>query len=67
MSESTEMAYVAREKCGCVKVAVTNWAYEHDRDSRKELARAMVDGLTVERMAVETVRIANWKCPQCKD
>lgn len=55
-------AYVAREKCGCIAGAVTEEAAPH---CGKDIARWIKEGLVIERVPVETVRLSTWVsgCP----
>jgi hypothetical protein len=55
------MAYVARCECGhIVAAAMDEPAYR--KDNAKEVARWMRDGLTIERMDVEAVRVYLHEC-----
>lgn len=50
-----EMAYVASKTCGC-PVFVTVDSAEHRKDTAREIARCLRDGLAVNRMTVEAAR-----------
>jgi hypothetical protein len=58
--------YVARRPCGCICIACSAWAYDHDPGNRRDLANAMRDGLSIERISAEGVRAGSWGCPTCK-
>lgn len=60
------MAYIGRAPCGCLRLAMV------DKPSRspliaREVARAIRDGLTVERVTCEFVRTTPWTVPGCTE
>lgn len=57
------MAYIAREKCGCITMATVDDP-EHKREVAKQIAKAVRLGETVERVTCEYVRTTEWKCPE---
>ncbi len=59
MSES--MTYVARAKCGCLKMAAVDNS-EHKKDVAKEIAKAIRLGETVDRIPTAQVREMDWTC-----
>lgn len=65
MNEPMAMAYIARAACcGNVVVAVVDNP-EHARDTAREVARCVREGLAVERVPVEQVRHETLGC-RCK-
>ena len=49
------MSYIGRKVCGCV-VAVIVDSDEHRKDTAREIAAWMRDGLTIERVTVANAR-----------
>ena len=66
MSNADHPAYIGRSPCGCITFATVDMP-EHKRTVAKEVAQAMRDGLTIERVTVQFVR-ENWGpgCDQCR-
>lgn len=56
------MAYQGRKGCGCV-VAVTVDLPEYKKDTAKELAKWIRQGLSVERVTCEVARQSFTICP----
>jgi len=55
----TDLAYVARESCGCVVGVMTAWVKAHDRSEyRRERSRWNLWRLSVETVTVEQARAA---------
>jgi hypothetical protein len=59
------MAYAARKSCGCL-VACTVDLPKYAKDTAKDVAKWIRDGLTVERLDVEVVRQQFKSCPHKK-
>ncbi len=55
MEKEEPLAYIGRKSCGCIVLAIVD-VPEHKKDTAKELAKAIRDGLTIERVTVEFVR-----------
>ncbi len=48
-------AYIGRKTCGCVVFAMVDDP-EHKKETAKEIAKCIRQGLTIERMTVKEVR-----------
>lgn len=59
MSEP-EQSYVSKKSCGCFGIVVM----EREHEAPKMVAAAMKRGETVERMTVEAVRAAPFRCDE---
>ena len=58
----SEYAYIGRAECGCIRAASVDG---RDKDTAKDVARFVRDGLVVERVTIEFVRSAKWVQPDC--
>ena len=54
-------AYIAKKECGCIVMACVDNP-EHRRDTAKEVAKAIREGLVIERASADFVR-EHWFCP----
>jgi hypothetical protein len=55
-SNAAHPAYIGRSPCGCITFATVDTP-EHKCIVAKEVAQAMRDGLTIERVTVQFVRL----------
>jgi hypothetical protein len=58
--------YIGRCKCGAIVAACVDTP-DRKKETAKDVAEFISDGLTVERMSVEDVRAGDWKCKCPKD
>ena len=56
------MAYIAKEKCGCVTGAVVD-DKTHPKEVAKDVAGFIKDGRSIERVDGDTVKILLAQCP----
>ncbi len=59
---SNWMAYIAKEKCGCVTGAVVD-NITRPKEVAKDVAKFIVDGRTIERVDGEIVKELLAQCP----
>lgn len=60
--EVKDECYVGRKECGCFVAAIVD-APEHRKDTAREVAKWIRQGLAIERMSVEDVRQKLMRCP----
>lgn len=60
------MTYVGRNSCGCIGLLVVDSA-DHARDTARELARAVRQGMTIERVETEWVRTPACSLQPCPE
>ena len=58
------MSYIARCKCGAIVMATVDKP-EHAKDTAREVAECIADGLTIERVTCQCVR-DNWSDCTCE-
>lgn len=68
MNLDTTPCYIARCRCGCGAIVFASvdepeQSKERLKDNAREIAKMIAAGYVIERMPVDEVRKANWKCP----
>lgn len=58
------MAYISRASCGCIRMATVD-APDRTQNTAREIARAVRNGETVERVTCDFVRTTAWTAEGC--
>ena len=65
MSDKPFFAYVGYRACGCMCFAAVDKPCVM-QDNAKEISKLLKNGIRIERVAGNVVRMSQWKCETCK-